>query len=214
MPPARAEPSVKRRRTVPALASVPVESTAVGILEPVAVASNEPAGEQSEDGVGLVQVPQVVRPDEEELRALAELDSDVSYRSHLVRRARVFDADEAVGDDELPVFAGPAVGSASVAAHLDDAIKRKVTQGRYVALSTLLPSHRAMGRLSGADAVSAPRRLYKFQEWLDAFLVYAAARIEAHAKEGGPLIKYIQTVKRVHDKGGNFVRYDEAFRAK
>ena len=124
---------------------------------------------------------------------------------------------ESVSDDELPVLPG-GLGR-KMDAHLDEKLIQKVARGRDVHLNTLLPSYRAVNRMAydaGSGTVTpvpAERKLYRFEEWLYAFLVYAAVRLESHREESPGLFKYIQTVKRINDRGGNFVRYDETFRS-
>ena len=124
-----------------------------------------------------------------------------------------------ISDDELPREC-PLPASGSVTAHLDDRTLQKIVQGRYIQLSTLLPSNKTSTKLTfdsqtGAlEAKSSSKKLFNFSEWLDAFLIYATVRGSAHASEAVHMYKYIQTVKRIKDRGGNFVRYDENFRAK
>jgi hypothetical protein len=64
------------------------------------------------------------------------------------------------------------------------------------------------------STVSTNRRLFNFSEWLDAFIIYMGIRSAAHPQESVPLVKYLQTVKRIQGRGGNFVKYDEGFRCK
>ena len=127
-----------------------------------------------------------------------------------------------VSDDEVSpeLSASTASTANSIATHLDEKIKRKIVQGRYVALCTLLPSHRSTTKLSYSQssntlvASHTSRRLYNFSEWTDAFLIYASVRSEAHPLESPALFKYMQTIKRINDRRANFVRYDDAFRMK
>ena len=128
-------------------------------------------------------------------------------------------SDDEVSDDDIPLEC-PVPASGSIAAHLDDRIIQKIVQGRYLHLSSVLPTNKPTTKLvfnsqSGMLASTANnKRLYNFSEWLDAFLIYAYVRGSIHEKESVKMYKYIQTVKRIKDRGGNFVRYDEAFRAK
>ena len=130
------------------------------------------------------------------------------------------EGEEMADDDPLPIMSGPQSSSASVSDHLDDVIRRKIVQGRYVSLCSLLPTHRSSEKLTfdardrTLTAQSGSRKLYNYREWVDAFYVYAAVRCEVHKDEGSLLFKYMQTIKRIHDRGGNFVQYDEAFRAR
>ena len=124
-----------------------------------------------------------------------------------------------LSDDELPDIC-PLPASGSVTAHLDDRTIQKIVQGCYIHLCSLLPNIKKSTKIvfdkeSGAlSSASSNRKLYNFSQWLDAFLIYATVRGRAHSDEVVNIFKYIQTVKRIKDRGGNFVRYDEAFRAK
>ena len=125
--------------------------------------------------------------------------------------------EDSVSGDELPEHAK---GSGRrMHAHLDGKAIQKIVQGRFVILASLLPSHRSTNRVafnaSTGALTSQPmdRRLFRFEEWLDAFYIYAAVRAKAHPEEGAGMFKYLQTVKRIKDRNGNFTRYDEAFRA-
>lgn len=124
-----------------------------------------------------------------------------------------------VSDDELPT-GNPQLSAAGVDAHLDNKTALKILQGRYVHLSSLLPSSRQTQKLiisqpaGQLTSVSSNRRLYNFSEWLDAFIIYASVRAAGHPLEAAPLFKYLQTIKRINARGGNFVLYDENFRGK
>ena len=61
---------------------------------------------------------------------------------------------------------------------------------------------------------SSNKRLFNYSDWLDAFFIFATVRGEAHPTEAVHMFKYMQTIKRIKDRGGNFVKYDESFRAK
>ena len=144
---------------------------------------------------------------------------DENYASSELN-ASVFPSDlDMLSDDELPREC-PLPASGSVTAHLDDRVLQKIIQGRYIQLSTLLPNNKTTTKLvfnsqSGSLAtMSNSKKLFNFSEWLDAFLIYATIRGGAHASEAVHMYKYIQTIKRIKDRGGNFVRYDESFRAK
>ena len=122
-------------------------------------------------------------------------------------------------DDELPRDA-PLPASGSVTAHLDEKIIQKVVQGRYIHLSSLLPNTTTSSKLvfnpqSGSLTTSSSnKRLFNYSDWLDAFFIFATVRGEAHPTEAVHMFKYMQTIKRIKDLGGNFVKYDESFRAK
>lgn len=124
-----------------------------------------------------------------------------------------------VSDDELPSLQStqPNMG---VGFHVEQLVREKIVQGRYIAFASLLPSHRAVNRLvfdkqrGTISTVVGDRKLYSFSEWTDAFLIYQYIRMEAHPNEAIHLVHYQQTIKRIHDRGGNFVAYDEAFRCK
>lgn len=122
-------------------------------------------------------------------------------------------------DDELPlVDKSPVAGD--IGAHLDENIVGKIIQGRYVQFSSLIPNKRVTQKLvfnegtGSLSTVDNSRRLYNFSDWLDAFIIYSAIRGAAHPTEAVPLIKYLQTIKRIHGRNGNFIRYDDAFRTK
>jgi hypothetical protein len=127
---------------------------------------------------------------------------------------------DGASDDELPGGVPPSGPASSVYAHLDEKVLQKIVQGRFVALSSLLPAHKSTTKLcydpeSGSlSASTASRRLFNFSEWTDAFIIYSSVHSNAHHCEASALFKYIQTVKRISDREGNFVRYDEAFRCK
>ena len=93
-------------------------------------------------------------------------------------------------------------------------------QGRFVCFGSLLPPSKSttkltFDQLSGElSSTTSSKKLFNFSEWTDAFLIYASVRARASPEEAVGLFKYMQTVKRVMDRGGNFVRYDEAFRTK
>ena len=127
--------------------------------------------------------------------------------------------DEQFSDDELPFVEENPVAS-DVGSHIDEDTVGKIVQGRYVQFSSLLPSNRDTQKIvfsagtGSLAAVSSNRRLFNFSEWLDAFIIYSAIRGAAHPNEAVPLVKYLQTIKRIQGRNGNFVRYDDAFRAK
>ena len=120
-------------------------------------------------------------------------------------------------DDELPTTQQQSVSS-EVGNHLEEKVIEKIVQGRYVHFSSLLPNNKEAGKLvvdGGMLATtSTNRRLYNFSEWLDAFIIYSSVRGSAHPMEAVPMLKYLQVIKRIQGRNGNFVKYDEAFRAK
>lgn len=124
-----------------------------------------------------------------------------------------------VSDDELPSD-NAQLSTAGMDAHLETKTSLKIIQGRYVHFSSLLPGYKSNQKLVMSQkegqltSVSTNRKLYNFNEWLDAFTVYAAVRVSGHPLEAAPLFKYQQTIKRIHARGGNFVAYDENFRSK
>lgn len=124
-----------------------------------------------------------------------------------------------MSDDELP-SENPQLAMAGVDAHLEAKTSLKILQGRYVHFSSLLQNHKTSQKLVISKAegqltsVSSNRKLYNFNEWLDAFIIYAAVRVSGHPNEAVPLFKYLQTIKRIQARGGNFVVYDENFRSK
>lgn len=123
-----------------------------------------------------------------------------------------------VSDDELPTFNNPRPTSGSASSHLEEHLKQKIIQGKFVAFSTLLPNSRTVEKLtfnsqSGLlQKTTSARKLYNFEEWLDAFTVFSSVRADAYPDEGSSLFVYLKTIKSINDRGGNFIRYDESFR--
>ena len=58
------------------------------------------------------------------------------------------------------------------------------------------------------------RKIFSLHQWNKAFFIYATIRGEAHPKEYGPMMKYMQQIADISDDGGNWYYYDIQFRWK
>ena len=151
-------------------------------------------------------------------KATGAKSTQVAQDSEVIAKERKGGETAVVSDDELPSvpMSLPPLG---VGFHLEDTIKEKIAQGRYVSFCTLLPTYRPTSKLvfnaeRGISSVSSDKKLFNFSDWMDAFIIYAYVRAKAHPDEAIHLFHYQQTIKRIHDRGGNFIAYDEAFRCK
>ena len=91
---------------------------------------------------------------------------------------------------------------------------------KFINLEVLLP-----GRVGAVDFLfnqAAPHRLSvhssklkkfnSFDDWLDAYLIFASVYIQYHAHETHGLLKHLSTVKRLHRQNFKWYEYDFEFR--
>ena len=128
--------------------------------------------------------------------------------------------------ERVRVFTKAAV---SIHAHVPANVRGKVWAGEYVEMSSLLPGFRSskpnltLGlHLKGDNGLSvvcvspkAKPEIKNFPQGVKAFHIYMSLYLSQpiHYHEGPALLKYIDTISYLSERGGNWLTYDETFRA-
>lgn len=127
--------------------------------------------------------------------------------------------------DRVRAFTSSAV---SLHAHVSDKTRALVWAGEFVELATLLPQRKAVSQelalgLQGAeDGTSvvciepkAKPAITSFPLWSKAFQIYMSIYLSqpVHYHEAPPMLKYIQTIRDLSERGYNWQVYDESFRS-
>ena len=128
--------------------------------------------------------------------------------------------------ERVRVFTKAAV---SIHAHVPANVRGKVWAGEYVEMSSLLPGFRSsepnftLGVQQQGDngpsvvcvGPKAKPDIKNFQQWMKAFHIYMSLYLSQpiHYHEGPALLKYIDTISDLSERGGNWLTYDETFRA-
>ena len=112
--------------------------------------------------------------------------------------------------------------SAPMGASLPDSLKKKIKNGEYVNLDMLLPSFKNelsicltdLGKSDGKISLSSSKSvtIRTWDQWLEAFLVYASVYLSAHPEEGVGVIKHINLTMRLYTCRGKWIWYDAEFR--
>ena len=112
--------------------------------------------------------------------------------------------------------------SAPLGAALPAALKKKIQNGDFVHLETLLPSYKnelsiclsdtnsTEGKVSFSTSKNAT--INTFDQWQDAMLIYGSVLLGAHPEEGVGLLKHMSVVKRLYNCRAKWLWYDGEFR--
>lgn len=119
--------------------------------------------------------------------------------------------------------------SVSIHAHVPANVRAKVWSGDFVEMSALLPGVRSSSQnltlglqQQGEDGPSivcvgpkAKPEIRGFPQWEKAFRVYMSLYLSQpiHYHEAPALLKYIDTISDLSERGGNWQTYDDTFRA-
>ena len=121
-----------------------------------------------------------------------------------------------------------AASSLPIHSHVSEKIKNKIWAEEFVDFSTLLKTYNHRpdysltiqpGKGEGEPMVSvAPKahtELKSFQQWNRAFEIFMSIYISKPSKvdQAPNLLKYMQTVRNLSDRAGDWLAYDEAFRS-
>ena len=113
---------------------------------------------------------------------------------------------------------------------IPDRLKAKIWAGEYVDLALLLhdnfaqPQDYALSVQSAGDGQGptlcvSPAKgktdVLSFQQWLKAFEMFMSVYLvhPGHLPSAPHMLKYIETVRNLYERGGNWHAYDEAFRS-
>ena len=104
---------------------------------------------------------------------------------------------------------------------VSDKLRQKIYNDQYVDLASLLDNVPESNTLSIISEVGEPLRLAPHKstrtintlgQWCDAFMVYLAVYTHKYPHQISALASYMQLVKRLASRGGDFVHYDKEFR--
>lgn len=104
--------------------------------------------------------------------------------------------------------------------HLSMSIMEKIWQGEFIDILSLLPFYKDFAFKSdrrGEDKQEEDRRrqvLQSFQNWLQAFFIYAGVMVEKHPGIGGDLFQHLDPILEAYKNFGALgcFFYDESFR--
>ena len=113
---------------------------------------------------------------------------------------------------------------------IPDRLKAKIWAGEYVDLALLLhdnfaqPQDYALSVQSAGDGqgptlcvspAKGKTEVLSFQQWLKAFEMFMSVYLvhPGHLPSAPHMLKYIETVRNLYERGGNWHAYDEAFRS-
>ena len=119
--------------------------------------------------------------------------------------------------------------SLSLHAHVPDKMRAMVWAGEFVELASLLPQRKtapqelALGLQTGMEegtsvvcvGPKARPAITSFPLWSRAFQIYMSIYLTQpiHYPEAPAMLKYIQTIRDLSERGSNWQGYDESFRA-
>lgn len=108
-----------------------------------------------------------------------------------------------------------------LSAQVPDNLKKEIWSGEYVELSSLniqekelslvlMSSGRGSKKLGFKE--SGGPQVMSIDQWLSAFMVYSSVYLQKFPSESEGIFRYIETVRSLEKKGGNWRFYDEKFR--
>ena len=103
--------------------------------------------------------------------------------------------------------------------HLSTAVKEKIYNGEYIDILSLLPGQKEGGFRRGEDKGEDERRRLiprSFNNWLQAFCIYAGVLGEKHPEQCGGLFQHVDHVLEAYKSFGGlgWFYYDESYRQK
>ncbi len=110
-------------------------------------------------------------------------------------------------------------GGIALDIHVPQATRTKIWNNEYVHLADLLIKDKE--RLNAAVKFSPdgqvmveqnPRKIYSIEKWTEAFNIYAAIYSKKFPSEMPFVIKHMSMVRKVYDKGGDWLEYDRQYR--
>ena len=110
-------------------------------------------------------------------------------------------------------------GGVALDMHVTAALRTKIWNNEYVNLADLLVKDKE--RLNASVKLSkdgqfvleqAPRKLYTIEKWNEAFSIYAAVYSKKYPEQMSYVIKHMTMVRKVFDKGGDWLEYDRQYR--
>ena len=110
----------------------------------------------------------------------------------------------------------PAIG---LDAFVTTKIKEKIWSNQYVEFPTLLPTYKEDHTFHFKDkdgslclAASKPSKFITLNDWITAFATYMSIYVQKWPAESQALLKYMQIIRNIAARGGDFRKYDETFR--
>jgi hypothetical protein len=102
---------------------------------------------------------------------------------------------------------------------VSDKIKEAIWSNKFVDFVTLLPSYRQNNYLCVKNhegslclTSSITSRSLPIEDWITAFMTYMSVYIQKCPSESQHLLKYLQIVRGIAHRGGDFHKYDDSFR--
>ena len=108
-----------------------------------------------------------------------------------------------------------------LSAQVPENVKQEIWAGGYVDLKSLKHEERDLSLvLTGSDKIGRKlglkadhsNKTLNIDQWVSVFLVYSAVYLQKHPLESEAILGYIETVRGLEKKGGNWRFYDEQFR--
>ena len=98
--------------------------------------------------------------------------------------------------------------------------KELIWSGQYVDFCTLMPTFNKdsgdlqLRHVDGAVVLAPVRKSQPLSiaQWISAFSTFMSVYVAKHPEASVPLLKYMQIVRGIAQRGGDFRRYDEVFR--
>jgi len=107
-------------------------------------------------------------------------------------------------------------------ARVPDSTKRKIWAGEFVDMYHLLEPQKwddytlSVAGNEGGPTLSLQskkrQKTFSIDEWCSAFNTFTTIYLVKYPSESGSILKYMETVRVVAQKGGDFIKFDENFR--
>ena len=98
-------------------------------------------------------------------------------------------------------------------------LKEQIWSDQFIEFHTLLPSYKHESNLQFKDlegtlylAPAKQSRHLSLNDWVSAFTTYMSVYVAKYPDQNITMLKYLQIVRGIGLKGGDFRRYDETFR--
>ena len=97
--------------------------------------------------------------------------------------------------------------------------REKIWSNQFVEFSTLLPSYKEDHTFQFKDkdgslclTATKPSKYLSLNDWITAFATFSAVYTQKWPEQSPALLKYMEIVRNIASRGGDFRRYDETFR--
>lgn len=173
-------------------------------------ATSNDTAQSTETSVGL---PQTISSDTNQIQVPTSQEVTGNSASELTSTITVNETSKSM---TIPMSS-----SLPLHAKINANIKNKICNNEYIELGQLLHPDRwdqynmsLSANTAGHTLSLAPqnRKIRSIDQWISAFNIYAAIYLDKFAGEAMTMLKYIETVRRLAQKGGNFISYDENVR--